>query len=77
VMRDLLGVKANSETIRLHALSVIGECVIYCLAGENPDHPLTQLAVRLPNRARLAHFLTQRSLAALQREGAEPEVFNP
>ncbi len=77
VMRDLLGAKANSETIRLHALSVITECVIYCLAGENPNHPLTQLAVRLPGRARLARFVTQRSLGALQREGTEPEISNP
>ncbi len=76
-MRDLLGAKANSETIRLHALSLISECVIYCLAGENPDHPLTQLAVHLPSRARLAGFVTQRSLGALQREGADPEVLNP
>jgi AcrR family transcriptional regulator len=74
VMRDLLGAKANSEAIRLHALSVIGECVSYSLAGENPHHPLTQLAVRLPNRARLARFLTQRALGALQREWAESEV---
>ena len=74
VMRDLLGAKANSEAIRLHALSVIGECVSYSLAGENPHHPLTQLAVGLPSRARLARFLTQRSLGALQREGTEPEI---
>ena len=47
VMRDLLGAKANSEAIRLHALSVIGECVLYCLAGENLNHALIQLAVRL------------------------------
>ena len=76
VMRDLLGAKANSETIRLHALSVISECVIYCLAGENPDHPLTQLAVRLPGRACLAGFVTQRSLGAIQREGMEPGISN-
>jgi len=77
VMRDLLGAKANSEAIRLHALSVIGECVSCSLAGENLHHPLTQLAVCLANRARLAHFLTQRSLGALEREGKEPEVSNP
>jgi len=68
VMRDLPGAKANTETIRLHALSVIGECVFYCLAGENPRHPLIQLAVDLPNRAHLARLLTERSLAVLQRE---------
>jgi hypothetical protein len=73
----LLGAKANTETIRLHALSVIGECVFYCLAGENPDHPLVQLAIGLPNRAHLARFLTERTLAVLQRGVAELEVSNP
>jgi AcrR family transcriptional regulator len=77
VMKDLLGANANSEAIRFHALSVIGECVFYCLAKENPDHPLIQLAVGLPNRAHVARFLTERSLAVLQREGAELEVSNP
>jgi AcrR family transcriptional regulator len=77
VMRDLLGAKANSEAIGLHALSVIGECVFYSLAGENLHHPLTQLAVCLANRARLAHFLTRCSLGALEREGKEPKVFKP
>jgi len=75
-MRDWLGTKANSEAIRLHALSVIGECVFYSLAAENPHHPLAQLAVSSPTRARLAGFLTQRVLGALQRERAELEVSN-
>ena len=77
VMRDLLGVGANSEATRLHALSVIAECVSYSLAGENPHHPFAQLAVCLPNRARLARFLTQRSLGALQWERAKAQVLTP
>ncbi len=77
VMRDFLGAKADREAIRLYALSLIGECVFYCLAGENPNHPLTQLAVGLPSRARLARFLSRRSLGVLEREGKEPEVSNP
>ncbi len=77
VMRDILDDKANNEAIRLHAWSMISECVFYCLAGENLDHALIQLGVCLPSRARLAHFLTQRSLGALQREEAEPEISNP
>jgi len=76
-MRDLLGTKANREAIRLQALSVIGECVFYSLAAENPHHPLAQLAVSLPTRARLAGFLTQRVLGSLRlEEPAELEVFN-
>jgi len=76
VMRDLLGTKANSETVRFHALSLIGECVFYSLAAENPHHPLTQLSARFPNRARLARFLTERSLSALQTGPAELKVSN-
>ncbi len=77
VMRHLLSANVDSEAIGFHALSVIGECVFFCLAGVNPHHPLTQLAVGLPNRAHLARFLTKHSLAVLQREGAELEVSNP
>jgi AcrR family transcriptional regulator len=76
VMKDLLGTKANQEIIRLHALSVLSECVFYCLAGENQDRALVPLGVCLPSRARLARFITQRSLGALQREGTEPEISN-
>jgi len=77
VMRDLLGTKANNEVVCFHALSVIGECVFYSLTGENPRHPLTQVAGSSPTRARLARFLTQRAVGALQREGVEPEVSVP
>ena len=76
VTRDLLREKANNEAVRFHALSVIGECVFYSLAGENPRHPLTQIAVNSPTRARLARFLAHRALSALQREEAELEILN-
>jgi AcrR family transcriptional regulator len=68
VMRDLLAANASSETIPLHALRLIGECVVYCLAAENPHHPLVQLGAGLPKRAYSAGLLTDRSLAVLQRE---------
>jgi AcrR family transcriptional regulator len=77
VMRDLLGTKTNSEAVRCHALSVIGECVFYSLAEENPRHPLTQIAVSSPTRLRLAEFITQRVLAALPLEAAKLEISNP
>jgi AcrR family transcriptional regulator len=73
-MRDLLGAAADSEAIRFHALSVIGGCVTYSLAAENPRHPLPQLAVRLPSREHFARFLTQRSLGGLERERMASEV---
>ena len=66
VVRDLLGADPSPEAVRLHALRLIGECVFYSLAAENPNHPLTQLSAGFPNRARLARFLTEHSLAAFQ-----------
>jgi AcrR family transcriptional regulator len=77
VMRELLATNASGETIRLHALRLIGECVFYCLAAENPHHPLVHLAAGLPKRAHLAGFLTERSLAVRQRAGTKLEVSNP
>ena len=73
-LKELLGTGSQSETIRLHTLSLIDECVFYSLAGENEEHPLVQMAAPLPNRARLARFLTQRLLRSRDLNGAKPEV---
>jgi len=77
VMRDLFGTNPRREAVRLHALCLIGECVFYSLAAENPHHPLTQLSAGFPSRVRLARLLTERSLSALLREGPELEGSNP
>ena len=71
VMKELLGTEAHGD-VRLHALTLIGECVFYSLTGENARHPLSQIAVT-PSIRTLARFLTQRSLRALR---AEPADFN-
>ena len=76
VMKDLLRADPSPEAVRLHALHLIGECVFYSLAAENPNHPLTQLSAGFQARAHLARFLTQRSLAALQTGSAELKVSN-
>jgi hypothetical protein len=76
-LRTVTIATVNSETIGFHVLSVISECVIYCLTGENLDHPFTQFAVRLPSRTRLACFVTHHVLEALQREVIGPEISNP
>jgi AcrR family transcriptional regulator len=73
VMRDLHGTDTHSETVRLHALTLIGECVFYSLTGENPRHPLSQFAVT-PSTRTLARFLTQRSLRAIRPGSAEPDI---
>jgi len=77
VMKDLLRTNPNSEAVRFHALRLVGECVFYSLVAENPNHPLTQLSAGFPSRARLARFLTERSLAAFQAGLAELNVSNP
>jgi AcrR family transcriptional regulator len=74
VVRNLLGDKADSETVRLHALSVIGECIFYSLAGENPQHPIAQLASGLASRTQLARFLTARLLRSLNNQVQEQEI---
>ena len=74
VMRDFLGAKANGEAIRLHALSVIGECVFCCLVAGNLRHALIQVGGRLPGRAQLVRFVAQRALGGLELEGAEPKA---
>ena len=76
-MRDLLRANPSREAVRLYALRLIGECVFYSLAAENPHHPLTQLSAGFPGRVRLARFLTERWLAAFQRKGPELEDSNP
>jgi AcrR family transcriptional regulator len=73
VMSELLGPDTPSDAVRLHALTLIGECIFYSLTGENPRHPLSQITVT-PSTRTLARFLTQRSLRALQHESAQPEV---
>jgi hypothetical protein len=76
-MKDLLRANPSPEAVRLHALRLIGEAVFSSLAAENPNHPLTQLSAGFPNRARLAQFLSERSLAVLQTAPADLEVSNP
>lgn len=77
VLRDLFGANPNRESVRLHALSLIGECVFYSLVTENPHHPLTQLSVGFPSRVRLARFLAERALAALKSKAAAQEALTP
>jgi TetR/AcrR family transcriptional regulator, regulator of cefoperazone and chloramphenicol sensitivity len=67
-LRESLGTDTQCETTRLHALSLISECVFYSLTGEDKEHPLLQLAAPLPGAARLARFLLQRFLRSNQSE---------
>jgi TetR/AcrR family transcriptional regulator, regulator of cefoperazone and chloramphenicol sensitivity len=73
VMRELLETKDHGDAVRLHALTLIGECVFYSLTGENGRHPLSQIAV-IPSTRTLARFLTQRTLRALRPKPTERDA---
>ncbi len=77
VLRQLLGGESK-EAIRFHALSLIAETVFYCLAGENPEYPLIQMATPCLDRALLARLITQRSLGSLDNVSArnQSETFS-
>jgi len=70
VLRQFPASKADTD-IRLHSLSMIGQCVFYALAGENPQHPLTQSVSGIPSRPQLARFLTNQLLRSLQNKGTD------
>jgi AcrR family transcriptional regulator len=75
VIRQLPVSKANPD-IRLHALSVLGQCVFYSLAAESPAHPLNQQACGIPGRRQLASFLTNQLLRCLQNRRTDTEIPN-
>jgi TetR/AcrR family transcriptional regulator, regulator of cefoperazone and chloramphenicol sensitivity len=66
VIRDLLGRQANPETVRLSALSVVSQCVFYCLAAEAIPQIPAQLFQPLPGRKDLARHVAGFSLEALK-----------
>ncbi|HOW68070.1 MAG TPA: CerR family C-terminal domain-containing protein [Verrucomicrobiota bacterium] len=68
VIRKLLGAEANDKAVRLHTLSVINECLFYCLAGENLNEGVPDWGSRLPDRANLVRHVTRRCLGALEAE---------
>ena len=61
-MKELCGAGADTESIRLQALSILGECVLNSLIGKDPHHPLAGLAVNLPSRSHLARCIVQRAM---------------
>ncbi len=68
VMTELLGPRANREITSLNALSVLSQCVFYCIASANPQRVCPQIARRLPARATLARHVTRQLLGALDLE---------
>lgn len=68
IVGELLGPRADHETVHLHALSIISQCVFYCLAEQNLHRAFPQMQRPLPNLATLARHVATVSLAALQSE---------
>ena len=64
----LLGHEADREAVRLHALSVISQCLFYCLARENLPQVFLRLEGSLPAGEILARHVASTSLKALQCE---------
>lgn len=70
-IKKLLRPPAGCEMVRLHALSVISQCIFYCLAGQNLPEVFLHLQVPLPIQERLARHVTSLSLQALRQENRE------
>jgi AcrR family transcriptional regulator len=73
-IRDLLGPKANRDTIRMHALSVLGQCVFWCLVREKAPKILSKFCEGLPNQRALAEHAVRFSLDAVTR-GSKSHLF--
>jgi hypothetical protein len=72
-IKKSLGPHAGCEMVRLHALSVIGQCVFYCLAHENLPQVFPQLQGPLPPQDILAGHVASLSLDALQYENRKQD----
>ena len=63
--RELTGAEGDRETIRLHVLSILGECVFFSIAGGSNQRLAPELVCQLPAGAGLARHVANRSLGAL------------
>ena len=67
---------ADREVVRLHALSVISQCLFYCLAGENLPQVFLRLEGPLPAREMIARHVASLSLKALRYESRKQKTMN-
>jgi AcrR family transcriptional regulator len=65
---ELLGAQADRQLVHLHTLSVIGQCVFYCLAAKNLRRAFPQLPGPLPTQEKLARHVASVSLEALRQQ---------
>jgi TetR/AcrR family transcriptional regulator, regulator of cefoperazone and chloramphenicol sensitivity len=69
----LLGPQADREVVRLHALSVISQCLFYCLASESLPQVFLRLEGPLPAWEIMARHVASVSLEALHRESRKQD----
>lgn len=66
LIREFLGAQSDRETIRLHALSILCECVFFSIAGGNNHQLAPGLVCQLPAATSLAkHVAAWSSLAGV------------
>jgi AcrR family transcriptional regulator len=65
-IRKLLGPRPDCETVRLHALSVISQCLFYCVAAETLIEIFPQLEWPLPTQKKIAGHVASLPLEALR-----------
>jgi AcrR family transcriptional regulator len=67
-INKMQGLLADREVVRLHALSVISQCLFYCLAGENLPQVFLRLEGPLPAREMMVRHIASLSLSDLARQ---------
>ena len=67
-IKKLLGPNADSGRVTLHALSVISQCLCFCLAPDKLPRVFPHMQESLPGPEIIAHHVTSLSLAALRSE---------
>ena len=70
-IKKLLGSRADCQAVRLHTLSVIGQCVFYSLIVENLPKFFLDLQPPLPAQEMMARHVASLSLATLQHENGK------
>jgi TetR/AcrR family transcriptional regulator, regulator of cefoperazone and chloramphenicol sensitivity len=65
-INSLLGPQADREVVRLHALSVISQCLFYCLVGQNLPQVFLRLEGPLPPWEILARHVASTSFKAMR-----------
>jgi len=67
-IKKLLGLDADSGSVTLHALSVISQCLCFCLAPEKLPRVFPHMQETLPGPEVIARHVTSLSVAALRFE---------